>query len=221
MKDSKKSLKEQKLIESAEVVFNKVGFINAKMEDIAAEAGITKVTLYSYFQSKENLQLAVTHKALQLLIDKYYLTINDNKEKTGLEGTIAIFKLFIDFGEKNFLYSEALLNYFAMIRSSGYGDNNEKLTEGIRESVYFRKLEGIQNLPFKLTVQEILRGKEDGSIRNDLDPMMVTLAAWAASIGYIKVISATSNNLKPLFNVDLEALKKLQLKSATELLRKS
>ena len=72
-----------------------------------------------------------------------------------------------------------------------------------------------ENLPFKLTVQEILRGKEDGSIRNDLDPMMVTLAAWAASIGYIKVISATSNNLKPLFNVDLEALKKLQLKLQT------
>lgn len=219
MKDSKKSLKEQKLIKAAETIFERVGFSNAKMEDIATEAGITKVTLYSYFQSKENLQLAVTHKALQLLIDKYYECLTENRDKTGLESTMAIFKLFIDFSEKNFLYSEALLNYFSLIRTSAYGDNKEKLTDGINESVYFRKLQDIQNLPFKLTVQEIMRGKEDGSIRDDLDPMMVTLSAWAASIGYIKVVSVTSNNLKPLFNVDLNQLKKMQLKSANELLK--
>ena len=45
MKNSKKSLKEAKIIEAAERVFNAVGFKNAKMEDIASEAGITKVTL--------------------------------------------------------------------------------------------------------------------------------------------------------------------------------
>ncbi len=34
------------------------------MEDIALDAGITKVTLYSYFKSKDNLIMAVTYKAL-------------------------------------------------------------------------------------------------------------------------------------------------------------
>ena len=75
MKDSKRAIKEANIIEAAERVFAVVGFKNAKMEDIAAEAGITKVTLYSYFQSKENLYLAITYKSLQLLIDEFYRVI--------------------------------------------------------------------------------------------------------------------------------------------------
>jgi AcrR family transcriptional regulator len=187
------------------------------MEDIASEAGITKVTLYSYFQSKENLTLAVTYRALQLLIDKYYVNLEQNKSETGLKSTLAIFRLFIEFCEENFLYSEALLSYFELVRSTASGNNEQKLTEGVKESIYFRKLQGLQNLPFKLTVQEINRGKEDGSISVDIDPMLATLAAWTASIGYIKVVAASGD--KPLFNVDLEALKNLQFKSASDLLQ--
>jgi len=218
MKDSKRSLKEQKIIDAAEKVFSKVGFTNAKMEDIASEAGITKVTLYSYFQSKENMQLAVSFKALSLLIDKYYESINNFKDKTGLESTLAICKLFIDFCEENYLYSESLLSYFELIRSTGSGTNKEKLTDALKESVYFRKMQDIQNLPFKLTVKEIERGQQDGSVKEDIDPMIATLAAWTASIGYIKVMSSTG--AKPLFNVDMEVLKNIQFKSAETLLRK-
>ena len=219
MKDSKRSLKEQKIVEAAESVFSKVGFTNARMEDIAAEAGITKVTLYAYFKSKENLQMAVCYKALQLLIAKYYETISSHKSETGFESCRALFKLFIEFCEENFLYSEALLNYFALIRSSDFGENQDKLTESIKESIYFRKLKDIQNLPFKLAVQEIKRGVEDRSIRDDIDPMLVTLTAWASSLGYIKVISASSRNPRPLFNVDLEQMKELQLNTVSELMR--
>ena len=217
MKDSKKSLKEQNIIDAAEKVFGKVGFTNAKMDDIAAEAGITKVTLYSYFQSKENMQLAVTHKALTLLIEKYYETIKENRSNSGLEGTIALFKVFIEFNEENFLYSEALLSYFALNRSTSSGENKEKLTDALKESVYFKKIQDIQNLPFKLMVNEINRGKADGSVKPDVDPMLATLSAWTASVGYIKVTAASGS--KPLFNVDLEILKNLHLKSATELLK--
>ena len=219
MKDSKKSIKEQRIIEATEKIFSKVGFVNAKMDDIATEAGITKVTLYTYFQSKENLQMAVIHKALQLLIDRYYETLSANRDKSGLDSTLAIFKLFIDFSEKNFLYSEALLAYFQLIRSTSYGAKTEKLTEALKDSKYFRKVQDIQNLPFKLTVQEINRGKEDGSIKSDIDPMLATLTAWTASIGYIKILSASGEKNKTLFNVDLGELKNLQLKTATDLLR--
>jgi len=60
MNDAKRNAKENLIIDAAERVFSVVGFKNAKMENIAAEASITKVTLYSYFQSKENLYLALT-----------------------------------------------------------------------------------------------------------------------------------------------------------------
>lgn len=219
MKSVNKSQKEQRLITAAETVFAKTGFVNSKMEDIAKEAGITKVTLYSYFKSKENLQLAVTHKALKLLIAKYNKTIGDYSGKSGLESSIALFQIFIEFNEENYLYSEALLSYFELIRSTSQGLNKNKVTEGIRESIYFGKLQEIQNLPFKITVKEINRGKKDGSVKIDIDPMLVTLAAWSSSIGYVKLLSASGNKVAPLFQVDLPLLKNMQLKTAMEYLK--
>ncbi|MFZ1750251.1 MAG: TetR/AcrR family transcriptional regulator [Saprospiraceae bacterium] len=214
MKINKKSIKESNIILAAEKVFGDVGFKNAKMEDIAGKAGITKVTLYTYFQSKENLYLAVTHKALQLLIEKYYETIDKHKDKSGLDSVIAIFDTFIVFCENNYLYSEALLEYFAMVRSTTDGQNDAKLTEAEKDSIYYMKIQDMQNLPFKLTVKEIERGKKDGSITSTLDPMLTTLHGWTMVIGYVKVVSASGTNATPLFKVGLQDLKALNLKLA-------
>ncbi|MBK8347753.1 MAG: TetR/AcrR family transcriptional regulator [Saprospiraceae bacterium] len=214
MKDNKKNLKESLIIKAAESVFGDVGFKNAKMEDIAKKAGITKVTLYTYFQSKENLYLALTFKALQLLIEKYYETIDKYKDRSGLDSVIAIFDTFMLFCENNFLYSEALLEYFALVRSTSDGTNEAKLTEAVKDSIYYVKLQDIQNLPFKLTVKEIERGKRDGSIISTLDPMLTTLHGWTMVIGYVKVVSAAGTNATPLFKVSLNDLKSLNLSLA-------
>lgn len=214
MKDEKKNQKESIIILAAEKVFTEVGFKNAKMEDIAKRADITKVTLYTYFQSKENLYLAVTFKALQLLIQKYYETIDKHKDKSGLESVIAIFDSFMSFCEQNYLYSEALLEYFALVRSTSDGTNEAKLTEAVKDSIYHVKLQDMQNLPFKLTVKEIERGKRDGSILTTLDPMLTTLHGWTMVVGYVKVISASGTNTTPLFKVSLSDLKSLNLKLA-------
>lgn len=219
MNDAKRAIKEANLIEAAERIFASVGFKNAKMEDIASAAGITKVTLYSYFQSKENLYMAVTFKALQLLIDNYYKTIDEYRDTTGLESTLALTETFMNFCEDNYLYSEALLDYFALIRSTSRGEDESKLTEAIKESIYYMKLRDIQNLPFKLTAKEIERGKIDGSIHSDIDPMFHTLHGWMMVIGYIKVISASGANATPLFNVSLKNLKSFNLKLAETLLK--
>lgn len=219
MKASKKVIKEQQIIGFAEKVFDKVGFSNAKMEDIAKEAGITKVTLYSYFQSKDNLQLAVTYKALSLLIEKYHETIAAHKDKTGLEASITMIEVFIEFCEQNFFYSEALLSYFSLIRSTAHGENMDKLSEALKESSYFKRIQEIQNVPFKLIVQEINRGRADGSIKTDVDPMLVTLAGWSASIGYVKLLAASGSEGNTLFNIDLQVLKKLHMTNASKLLK--
>ena len=157
MKDSKRIIKEKTIIDASEAVFGEVGFKNAKMEDIARKAGITKVTLYSYFQSKENLYLALTYRAMQQLTDRYYEIMDRNKDKSGLEAVLAILEGFMTFCEQNFLYSEVMLDYFSLVRSTSDGSNEAKLTEAVKESIYYVKIQDIQNLPFKLTVKEIER----------------------------------------------------------------
>ena len=212
MRDTKRALKESNIIEAAERIFSNVGFKNAKMEDIAQEAGITKVTLYSYFQSKENMYMAVTYKALQLLADDYYKTIDEYRDSNGLSCVMALTETFMNFCEENYLYSEALLDYFALARSTSRGEDESKLTDAVKESIYYMKVRDIQNLPFKLTAKEIERGKLDGSIASEVDSMFHTLQGWMMVIGYIKVISASGKNATPLFNVSLKDLKQFNLK---------
>jgi len=207
MRDEKRNEKENKIIAAAERVFNEVGFKNAKMEDIATEANITKVTLYSYFHSKENLYLAITYKAVSKLNDIYYEIVDRNKVKNGLRSVMDLLSAFMDFCQENYLYSEALLEYFALVRSTNDGSNLTKLTEATKESIYFVKLQDVQNLAFKITAKEIQRGQSDGSIVSNIDPMMYTLYGWASIIGYIKVLAASGSNANPLFNVNLQELK--------------
>ena len=218
MNDAKRSAKENLIVDAAERVFSVVGFKNAKMENIATEAGITKVTLYSYFQSKENLYLALTYRGLQLLNDKYYQTIDQYKNSKGIDCVVALIETFMDFCSDNYLYSEALLDYFALVRSTSAGKITAKLTEATKESIYYTKLLDIQNLPFKLTVKEIQRGQKDGSIISKIDPMVQTLHGWATVIGYAKVITASGDHATPLFNVNLDDVKKLNLGVARALL---
>jgi len=218
MNDAKRSAKENLIVDAAERVFSVVGFKNAKMENIATEAGITKVTLYSYFQSKENLYLALTYRGLQLLNDKYYQTIDQYKNSKGIDCVVALIETFMDFCSDNYLYSEALLDYFALVRSTSAGKNTAKLTVATKESIYYTKLLDIQNLPFKLTVKEIQRGQKDGSIISKIDPMVQTLHGWATVIGYAKVITASGDHATPLFNVNLDDVKKLNLGVARALL---
>jgi len=212
MRDEKRNEKENNIIAAAEKVFSEVGFKNAKMEDIASAASITKVTLYSYFHSKENLYLAITYKAISKLNDLYYELVTKNKSKTGIESVMELLNGFMQFCQENYLYSETLLDYFALVRSTDDGRNMLKLTEATKESIYFVRLQDIQNLAFKITAKEIQRGQTDGSIVKDIDPMMYTLYGWATIIGYIKVLAASGSNANPLFNVNLKELRQLNLK---------
>ena len=221
MNIAKRNIKENAIVVAAESVFAKVGFKNAKMEDIAQEASITKVTLYSYFQSKENLYMAITYKALQSLNDSYYQTMDDYKNGSGLDCVVALISTFMTFGEINYLYSEALLDYFGLVRSTALGKDEAKLTDAIKESIYYMKLQDIHNLPFKLTVKEIQRGIADGSIHEDVDPMFHTLNGWMMSIGYVKVISSSGMSTMPLFNVSLPDLKAYNLNIARTMLKEN
>jgi AcrR family transcriptional regulator len=50
--------KRDAILDAARAVFSRQGYASAAMDDVAAEAGIAKGTLYLYFRSKEDLYVA-------------------------------------------------------------------------------------------------------------------------------------------------------------------
>ena len=216
MNSQKRQEKEAAIIDAAETVFRSVGFKNAKMDDIAKVASITKVTLYSYFQSKENLYLSITWRAVNLLSKSFNEIVEKNTSKPRLEVVLSLVESFMEFCSQNFLYSEALLDYFEMNRSSDSGKDTSKLTEAVLQSVYYKRIQEIQNLPFKIIAREVTKGKEEGSILMKIDSMLYTLHAWTASLGYIKIVNSTGS--PTIFNIDFSKLKMMNLKLAEQIL---
>ena len=60
----------QKLIDVARLLFAKQGFANTTMNDIAVASGKGRRTLYTYFNSKEEIFSTVIESELERLSDK-------------------------------------------------------------------------------------------------------------------------------------------------------
>ncbi len=60
--------KSQSIMDSAAALFSKVGYPNAKMQDIAQSCGATKSMLYHYFPTKDDLLSAMLTEHLEKVI---------------------------------------------------------------------------------------------------------------------------------------------------------
>jgi TetR/AcrR family transcriptional repressor of mexJK operon len=64
-------LREQRILDSALKIFADKGFVGASMDDIAAEAGISKPTLYQYFSSKDELFTAMMSQERDHMLESF------------------------------------------------------------------------------------------------------------------------------------------------------
>ena len=67
--DSREGRKNQ-ILDAATVVFARQGITSARMDDIGQEAGLSKGTLYWYFEGKESLTLALLRRFLARQLKK-------------------------------------------------------------------------------------------------------------------------------------------------------
>ncbi len=202
VKRSKRVIKENAILDAAEKVFGKHGFTNSKMDMVGKEAGMSKASVYFYFESKENLYMALVFRGLNLLNDLMYACIHENQRNTGLDSVLSIMNTYFDFSQKYPFYTEAMLDYMALVRVTSSGNNQNKTTNALNESLYFKKIHHIHNIPVSLVVNEIKRGIEDGSIRNQRKPEMQYLTAWAMVLGYLKLTNLAGKR-QTLHTVDI------------------
>jgi len=84
--------RQAQIIESAINVFARRGFANTRMEDVAAEAGLSKGLLYWYFKSKEEIIIAIADLLFGVEFRKMQkLSIEDQTAGACLESFLDIF----------------------------------------------------------------------------------------------------------------------------------
>lgn len=74
-REANKAQKKEAFLDSAEKLFAEKGFENTSIDEVAKRAGLTKRTLYQYFQSKEDLFYAVALKGARLLSKSAFDTL--------------------------------------------------------------------------------------------------------------------------------------------------
>ena len=71
-----KEKKKQRIINSANVIFARDGFFNAKVEEIAIAADVGKGTIYEYFSSKDELFLNVFNTFKEKVLSRFWIILD-------------------------------------------------------------------------------------------------------------------------------------------------
>ena len=66
----------QEIIESASKLFLERNIRETKIKDIALDAHVGEATIYRYFETKENLVMAVSTKMSQDILEKYFQNLS-------------------------------------------------------------------------------------------------------------------------------------------------
>lgn len=166
------------IINAAEKVFFKKGFENATMDDIAAEAELSKGTLYLYFDTKESLYAEIGIRGNDILYN-ISLKAFELSEK-GLDKLVDLGRVYYEYYKNYRDYFDAMNHQYSA--SCDTARNGSELNKA-------KKPEdgpgGSEKDAFGLVIKAIEAGIADGSIKKDADPLVSALLAWAELNGVI------------------------------------
>ena len=151
-------------------VFAREGYHRARMESVAAEAGIGKGTVYEYFRSKTDLFLAL-HDHMLSELKAFYM-----RELSGIQRPTLILGRFIAVAFQTFrLWEPFFLVFFDFWAEGGRGEQQALLQTRLREA---------QSVSRNDIAAIISAGVKDGSFRCD-NPSLAAASILASLDGLV------------------------------------
>lgn len=155
----KRTEKQLEIIDKAKLVFLEKGLFSTVMDDIAKEVGLTRRTLYRYFETKEDLAYETI---ILLLLDwnDYQLEIFNKLSGTGIELLEAFLRKLID-------HMEARQNVMRYI-----GEFDFYFKDGSSEKTSTERIEKFNSIILETDTifeQILAKGIKDKSIKPDID----------------------------------------------------
>ncbi|MGB9597682.1 MAG: TetR/AcrR family transcriptional regulator [Candidatus Poribacteria bacterium] len=195
MSRKKDNEKRKRILESAIKVFAKTGYSDARIQDVAKEAGVSHGTVYIYFENKDALFMSIFQEILGELIR--YISSEIQKEKNAEDKLRRIISMQLDIIEENPDLTKLILIEFP--RSGNFlNDSNtdalsryidlisDVLKQGINEGIFS------MGMRTEITATMIYAGIQGIATRWILDGMDYSLKTIEKSIADILL-----NGLKP------------------------
>ncbi|HPG38525.1 MAG TPA: TetR/AcrR family transcriptional regulator [bacterium] len=147
------SHKRAKILKAAIKIFARDGFFNAKVEEIAKEAGVATGTTYLYFDNKDDILISIFEEEMIPIIETMRNAIS--KKATAREKII-----------------EIITCHLKMMQEKA--DMGQLLELELRQSSKF--IHGYQGTRFKeyldIMGETLAVGQESGEFRNDIHPVI-------------------------------------------------
>ena len=190
------------IIKIAEVLFTNQGYADTMVDQIATKAGYSKATIYNYFESKDDLFIAVASKAF----NKLFQTFEDTFSQPGV-----IFELktlgeaYITFLEKYPEYT-GLFNPGPLGLAIGRMITKEKTKQPLTESEKEFRTHQLKIEKFMTDV--ILTTMKNAGTSTSLDPFSVIMALSTLDSAIRELlVRGSREHLDVLFNIIDKGLK--------------
>ncbi|TGE35613.1 TetR/AcrR family transcriptional regulator [Desulfosporosinus fructosivorans] len=175
-KEKEKNIRREDIINAAEKIFFLKGYESSTMDEVAKIAEYTKKTLYSYFQSKEQLLQAIIFRAYWTLNKIINTELSDKINLTGLAKLKLLGETFIQFTSRYPKYFETLVLYNSANSELSADDEFRKASDN----------EGEITLAYLVNV--IKEGVSDNSIRSDIHIQKTAFVLYANIIGISSLV---------------------------------
>jgi AcrR family transcriptional regulator len=165
------------ILEAARSVILLKSYSNATMDDIAAEAGMSKPTIYQYFNTKEELFIQMIEPMVQSLalnIEKVRISLENKKYTTGKDIVKDVFNIFLQTFERN----PEIIKIFNMFLQIGrLNELNREAAEEIKAWGKKSYVEG--NMIFRLAIEQ--------GLFHDTDTYHGTDLVWGTFCGIVQI----------------------------------
>jgi TetR/AcrR family transcriptional regulator len=176
-KQKETKLREQIIFEAAEKLFLAKGYESTTMDEIAAISEFSKGTLYNYFNSKDELYLAIGVKAYELIVD--YTKKYTKNEEPGIKQLMEIGYAYYEFS-KNFPAYATIFHDIAVKIPDISSKPNKELTN--IEQKYLSSSNVYRDL-FLQVMTDAIKVK---AIRSDKPPTMIGYILSTITSGLVR-----------------------------------
>ena len=179
-REREKAQRRQEILDAARRVFFERGFHNPTMDDVAAQAEISKGTIYLYFESKETVLAHLLLEGLDLLLvelEGAQERARDSKPPLCPEATLhALTSAYLAF-------CQSQPNYFRLLIAFDRGRFEELIPPELYQEVLSKSLQGLN-----LVAQAIEQGKQTGVFVVG-DSWRAAGSVWAALNGVLVLMA--------------------------------
>lgn len=177
-KEREKQQRREEIITAAEKVFFTRGFEDSTMDDIAGKAELSKGTLYLYFKSKEDLHMAVAHKAVSML--KSTMAGIEKKPVNAMEKLASMGRSAVEFSRQFPDHMKSIM----VLEGSEFQNISISITQ-VREAIY-------NDSPVGMLIRIVEQGVKEKLIREDIPPPIIAHTLWMQTLSVIRFVTMKS-----------------------------